>query len=71
MINDLWIGWIGTAGLIIFLLGFWFGRKVGLREGEKQGLRLAPLEIKRRSLEAGECLICGITKNFHDYAGKY
>lgn len=63
--------WLCIAGLLIFLIGFGLGRKVGLSEGKKEGLRLAPLEIKRKSLEAGECLICGITKNFHDFAGKY
>ncbi|MCK4258325.1 MAG: hypothetical protein KAX49_05070 [Halanaerobiales bacterium] len=57
-------------GMFIFLVGFMLGRKVGLEEGEKTGLKKAPLEIKCRSLEMGECIICGITKNFQDYAGK-
>lgn len=63
--------WLVVGGLTIFLVGFWLGRKVGLREGVEKGFKEAPLEIKRRSLEIGECQICGLTKNFHDYAGKF
>lgn len=62
--------WIFLSWLIIFLFGYCFGRKIGESEGRKIGLKQAPLEIKKLSLEVGECLICGITKNFHDFAGK-
>ncbi|AZR72794.1 hypothetical protein BBF96_04925 [Anoxybacter fermentans] len=63
-------GWIMLISMVMFLLGFWIGRRVGLDEGFHKGLKQAPLEIKRRSLEEGECVICGITKNFQDCAGK-
>lgn len=62
--------WLILVGLTIFLLGFWIGRKVGVEEGFKSGLEQAPMEIKRRSLETGHCLICGVIKNFQDFAGK-
>lgn len=56
--------------IIVFFLGFFLGRKLGLKQGLKAGLEQAPLEIKRRSLEIGKCIICGIPKNFQDIAGK-
>ena len=62
--------WLLFFGLIVFLSGFCIGKKIGENEGHQCGLREAPLEIKKISLEMGECLICGIAKNFHDFAGK-
>lgn len=59
------------VGCLIFAVGYWAGRKAGNKEGYIRGFRQASLELKRRSLEMGECLICGITKNFQDYAGKH
>ena len=62
--------WILIGALIIFLVGFGLGRKLGLKEGIEDGLKQAPLKIKLNSLETGKCIICGITKNFQDNAGK-
>ncbi len=62
--------WVGLGALVVFQIGFWAGRKKGLKEGIKSGLQQAPLEIKRKSLEMGKCVICGIPKNFQDIAGK-
>jgi hypothetical protein len=63
--------WLIFCGILIFCVGYWRGRFDGNKEGYIRGFKEAPLELKRRSLELGECLICGITKNFQDYAGKH
>lgn len=62
--------WIIIGFLIVFLIGFRLGRKLGLKEGIEDGMKQAPLKIKLISLETGKCIICGITKNFQDNAGK-
>lgn len=48
--------------LVIFLVGYSAGRRIGLQEGKKEGLALSPLELKRQSLERGRCVICGMPK---------
>ena len=63
-------GLIIPGVMLIFLIGFWLGRRMGLKEGFERGINQAPLEIKKRSLEKGECIICGKTKNFQNFAGK-
>lgn len=62
--------WFILGWMIVFFLGFLLGRNRGFHQGLKNGLAQAPLEIKRRSLELGKCIICGIPKNFQDIAGK-
>lgn len=47
---------------VIFLalmIGYGWGRRHGRRDGFIEGLRFAPLEMRRSSLEKGGCVICG------------
>ena len=51
-----------ALALILFagyFAGFFVGRRVGRREGFGEGVRFAPLEMRRRSWERGACVICG------------
>lgn len=49
------------SGLLCFLLAvaFGWGRRRGRREGVEEGLRSAPLELRREGLEQGTCVLCG------------
>ncbi len=50
-------GYIIVA-LGILLIGYIWGRRLGLQEGIKLGRVLAPLELRQQSLEKGYCLLC-------------
>lgn len=41
------------------MMGYAWGRRHGHRDGFVEGLRYAPLEMRRASLEKGGCVICG------------
>ncbi len=46
---------------VVFLLGYIIGHRHGRVEGFRDGALLAPLEIRRETLERGRCVICGAT----------
>ncbi|MDI3522918.1 MAG: hypothetical protein PWR31_1627 [Bacillota bacterium] len=53
-----WSGVILVSWLLLFLAGFAWGRRRGRAEGERLGLREAPLVWRQASLLAGRCAIC-------------
>lgn len=50
--------WIGLLFLAVGI-GFGWGRRHGRRDGFLEGVRFAPLELRRASLERANCIICG------------
>lgn len=46
-------------GLSIFLVGYTYGRRVGETKGIDEGISLAPIEMRRETLNSDRCLICG------------
>lgn len=50
--------WLGLLFLAIGI-GFGWGRRHGRRDGFLEGVRFAPLELRRASLERAACIICG------------
>ncbi len=44
--------------MIVFLLGYALGRRIGLKEGRIQMEKILPLSLKRETLEKGACVIC-------------
>lgn len=44
---------------LLFAVAFGWGRRRGRREGVEEGLRSAPLELRREGLEQGTCVLCG------------
>ena len=44
--------------LSIFLIGYALGRRKGIMEGINKGLSIAPLDMRKKSLELGVCQIC-------------
>lgn len=52
---ELFIG----AVFFALLVGYAWGRRHGRRDGFIEGLRYAPIEMRRASLEKGGCVICG------------
>lgn len=60
--------WVVTEALLVFLalatltgllVGYRWGRRVGLEEGEIRGWTRAPVELHRRALASGLCPTCG------------
>lgn len=49
---------VGLVFLAV-MMGYGWGRRHGRRDGFIEGLRYAPLEMRRLSLEKGGCIICG------------
>ncbi len=45
--------------LFFVLLSYFFGRRIGLREGVEQGERSTFLLLRMESLQQGFCPICG------------
>lgn len=52
---DTWI----LIVVVSFMLGYWFGYRHGREEGYRLGTLFAPIEIRRRTLEEGRCVVCG------------
>lgn len=50
--------WIALLFLAVGI-GFGWGRRHGRRDGFLEGVRFAPLELRRASLERANCIICG------------
>ncbi|MBS4023475.1 MAG: hypothetical protein KGZ79_13825 [Dethiobacter sp.] len=44
--------------LCLLLAGYFAGRRTGLVEGARHGLKVARLELLGESLDLGECLLC-------------
>ncbi|NLK08403.1 MAG: hypothetical protein GX316_06840 [Firmicutes bacterium] len=53
--------WILILWLASVLLAFAVGRRLGFKSGFKLGTAFAGLDLRRRSLEQGKCLICSQT----------
>lgn len=47
--------------LLSFLAGYITGKKTGIKDGFELGQLYAPMQIRKESLEKGECLICKTT----------
>lgn len=47
------------AAFLTFFAGYAWGRRRGKKEGFVEGLRYAPLEMRRVTWERGHCVICG------------
>lgn len=50
--------WFGLLFLAV-AVGFGWGRRHGRRDGFLEGIRFAPLELRRASLEQARCVVCG------------
>ncbi len=50
--------WIIVFVLVVLLIGYIWGRRLGIEEGIKLGRALAPLELRQQSQEKGYCLLC-------------
>lgn len=61
MIGDLALELMIAVVFLAVMFGYGWGRRHGRRDGFIEGLRLAPLEMRRSSLEKGGCVICGTT----------
>jgi len=44
--------------IILLLIGYCWGKKVGHREGYQEGLAHLPLSLRQQSLEQGYCVLC-------------
>ncbi len=44
--------------LSVFLCGYAYGRRVGLKQGIKEGEIIIPLDLKRKMLKTSFCPIC-------------
>ncbi len=40
------------------MIGFFWGKNVGMKEGLRVGIALTPLLLRKKSLEEGRCLLC-------------
>lgn len=56
-----WLGveWLVGVAFFALLAGYAWGRRHGRRDGYLEGLRYAPIEMRRASLEKGGCILCG------------
>lgn len=48
--------------IIIFmaiLFSFWWGKKLGQKKGEEEGIKRTALTYKKKALDEGKCSICG------------
>jgi hypothetical protein len=53
--------------LIVFVGGYSLGRRYGREEGEKIGLARAALDLRRTTLEQGQCPICHYSIHQQDF----
>ncbi len=60
MIGALTVELLVAVIFFALLFGYAWGRRHGRRDGFAEGLRFAPLEMRRASLEKGGCVICGV-----------
>ncbi|TDX53287.1 hypothetical protein [Orenia marismortui] len=44
--------------IISFVIGYFWGRYIGKKDGIKEAKAVAPLILRRKSLEQGICLLC-------------
>lgn len=51
--------------MLIFLVGYVLGRRIGMKEGFSRGEKEIPLNLRRETLEKGSCVICsrGLEEN--------
>lgn len=54
-----WWEQVVLAAFLFLLFGYALGRRQGRHDGFLEGLRYAPLELRRLSWEKGACVICG------------
>ncbi|HHY47180.1 MAG TPA: hypothetical protein GX506_07800 [Firmicutes bacterium] len=45
--------------VVAFLIGYIMGHRLGVIEGYRHGAVFSPIELRRRTLERGRCVICG------------
>lgn len=48
-----------AAALLLVLLGFAAGRRLGISEGRRLGEREAAIALRERAYAAGACPLCG------------
>jgi hypothetical protein len=46
------------CALTAFLVGYFLGKRLGREEGREEGRALAPLLLRKQSLEQGYCALC-------------
>lgn len=46
------------VGLTLFLLGYSFGRRMGIKEGFEKGTRVNTLQLREQLLEKSFCPLC-------------
>ncbi|MCX7781779.1 MAG: hypothetical protein N2491_12895 [Negativicutes bacterium] len=44
--------------ILIFLTGYVIGKKVGIKQGYREGAATTPLLLRQQSLEQGRCCFC-------------
>lgn len=57
MIYKVIILWIMLA-LFLFLMGYSFGRRVGIKEGKEEEALILPIDLKQKLLESSVCPLC-------------
>lgn len=57
--------------LASILLGFAAGRRFGIGQGLKLGMAYGALDLRRRSLEEGQCPICSLQIQRQDEVGSF
>lgn len=67
--GDLALELLIAVVFLAVMFGYGWGRRHGRRDGFIEGLRLAPLEMRRSSLEKGGCVICGTTASTNPVPG--
>lgn len=53
-----WLGALIVSWLLLFGVGYAWGKRHGRQEGERLGLSEAPLVWRQASLLKGQCVVC-------------
>lgn len=53
------------VAIFCFVIGFLIGKRQGIKNGYRQGITEAPLILRQKSFETGQCILCSLEKNIH------